>query len=131
MTYRTRAQYIQSLCEEHRSAYQVLITPNSEGARVRFMDDHLGNPDLKFPPVQMSTDDLFHVIPHNEMTHATFSNALARGESYGLLVDPRVIARLARWGTPEVATTKYQHTFNKRYQTTSDFNRDGIASGRV
>lgn len=125
-----RAQYIQQLFEEHRQAYQVLCTPDADGVTVRFMDDHLGNPDLKFPQVHMSQADFFKVIPHNDLTTATYDNAVERGDSYGLMVDPRVIARLARWGDPNTAA-KYQHTFNKRETTTLDFNRNGMMSGRV
>lgn len=125
-----RSQYITTLYEDHRAAYQVLITPTSAGAVVRFIDDHLGNPALKFPPVLMSQEDLFNVIPHNKLTQATHTNATERGDSYGLFVDARVIAQLAQWGEPHTAT-KYQHTFKRSYPTTLDFNRDGMMSGRV
>lgn len=126
-----RAQYIHQLCEDHRQAMQVLITPNAEGAVVRFTDDHLGNPDLKFPPVHLSQADLFKVIPHNELTMATYTNALERGDTYGLFVDPRVVSKLARMGNPDTKTLKYQHTLNRKYPTTQDYNRDGQMSGRV
>ena len=128
-----RSQHILSLCEgfqDHRSALQVLITPDNDGVTVRFNDDHLGNPDLKFPQIHMSHDDLFKVIPHNANTQATFDNALARGDSYGIFVSPSVVARLARWGDPNTYA-KYQTTMNKRFTTTDDFNRAQTMSGRV
>lgn len=128
----TKAEHLNALCEDliTRSAMQVLITPDEDGVTVRFNDDHLGNPDLRFPQVHMSHEDFFKAIPHNENTQATFDNALARGETYGIFVDPRVVARLAQWGTPNTQA-KYQHTHNKRHQTTDDFNRNGMMSGRV
>ena len=125
-----RARYITQLFEDHRQAYQVLCTPDSDGVTVRFMDDHLGNPDLKFPQIKFSKEDFFKVIPHNNLTEQTYLKALERGDSYGLLVDPRVIARLARWGHPNTST-KYQHSFNKRTETTADFNRYQTMSSRV
>lgn len=127
----TKAEYLIGLCEEFtRSAVQILCTPQENGVAVRFNDDHLGNPDLKFPQVYMSHEDFFKVVPHNELTQATFDNALARGETYGIFVDPRVAARFARWGDPNTMA-KYQHTHNKRHTTVDDFNRNGIMSGRV
>ena len=125
-----RSEKIILLCEERRSAFQVLITPDNDGVTVRFNDDHLGNPDLRFPQVHMSHADFFKTIPHNNMTQATFDNALSRGDTYGIFVDARVVARLARWGDPNTET-KYQHTMNKRFTTTADFNRQGMMSGRV
>ena len=127
---KNRSQYIQYLCEDHRSAMQVLITPDRDGVTVRFADDHLGNPDLKFPQTHFSHEDFFKVIPHNANTQATFDNALERGDTYGIFVDPRTVARLARWSTPNTQA-KYQHTLNKRTETTDDFNRNGIVGGRV
>lgn len=126
----SRAQYIRQLCEDHRTAMQVLCTPGPDGVRVQFIDDHLGNPDLKFPPVMMSREDFFKVIPHNELTQATYMNALERCETYGLLVDPRVIAKLSHWGEPNTST-RYQHTLNKKYSTTRDFNYDQMMNSRV
>lgn len=126
-----RAFHIRSLCEDMRQAYQVLCMPDAQGVTVRFMDDHLGNPDLKFPPVHMSHKDFLNVIPHNDMTMATYHNALERGDSYGLLVDPRVIAHLARWGDPTYPQRDYQHILNKRHTTDDDVTRDRMIAGRV
>jgi hypothetical protein len=125
-----RSQYIQSLCEEFRIAYQVLCTPDEDGVTVRFNDDHLGNPDLKFPQVHISTEDFFKIIPHNALTTETYKNALARNETYGIFIDRIAVSRLARRAVPNTQA-KYQHTLNRQNQTTNDFNRDGIMSGRV
>lgn len=130
-----KAQHIISLCEEGlgltRPAYQILIQPTVQGVRVRFLDTTTGNPDLKFPPVTMTKEELFRVIPHNQLTEQTYLNALARNDSYGLLVDPRVVAKLAQHGQPETPQLRFQHDFNKKYPTLLDYYRDQNTSGRV
>ena len=126
----SRAQHIFMMVEDHRGAHQVLITPNENSVTVKYSDDHLGNPDLKFPPVTLSHDELMDIIPHNDMTQATFQNALERGDTYGLFVNPWAVSRLARKGVP-TNPQKYQHTLNRQEPTSDDFNRSGVMSGRV
>ncbi len=125
-----RSEHIQLLCEDHRGAFQVLITPDENGVQVRFNDDTLGNHDLRFPKVYMNHDDFFKVIPHNDMTTATFQNALERGDTYGIFVSQTVISDLARIGTPNTAA-RYQHTHIRRHETTDDFNRYQMMNARV
>lgn len=126
----SRAQQVYSMMEDHRGAHQVLITPHENSVVVKYSDDHLGNPDLKFPPVTLSHNELFDIVPHNDMTKASFQNALERGDTYGLFVNPWAVSRLARHGVPG-EPTKYQHTLNRQEPTSDDFNRSGQMSGRV
>jgi hypothetical protein len=126
----SRAQNIFYMVEDFRGAHQVFITPGENSCTVKYADDHLGNPDLKFPPVTLSHDELFDIIPHNDMTQATFQNALERGDTYGLFVNPWAVSRLSRHGVPN-NPQKYQHTLNRQEPTSDDFNRSGQMSGRV
>lgn len=126
----SRAQQIHKMVEDHRGAYQVFVTPSENSVRIRFADDHLGNPDLQFPAVTLSHKEFFEVVPHNDLTKATFENALERGDTYGIFVNPWAISRLSRRGVPNTST-KYQHTLNRQEPTSDDFNRNGMMSGRV
>jgi hypothetical protein len=126
----SRAQDIIQICETWRGAYQVLITPTEDGVCVRMVDDHLGNPDLRFPPVYVSHKEFFELIPHNENTMETFNYALERGDTYGLFINNWALSRLSRKGVPNTAT-KYQHTLNRQEPTTDDFNHLGSVAGRV
>ena len=116
--------------EDTRKAFMVFITPEQDYVKVKFADDHLGNADLQFPPVYMTPQKFFEVIPHNELTKATFMNALERGDTYGIYVDQNVIKHLARKGEPTDPQT-YQHTLNRQVPSTPTFNRYGTMGGQV
>lgn len=118
------------MMEDHRGAHQVFITPGENSVNVRYADDHLGNPDLRFPPVTLSHHEFKDIIQPNELTMATYQNALERGDTFGIFVNPWAVSRLARKGVPNTAA-KYQHTLNKQEPTSDDFNRSGMMSGRV
>ena len=126
----SRAQNVHRMVEDHRGAHQVMITPQENSVTVRYSDDHLGDPALKFPPVTLSHNEFKDIITPNENTMATFQNALERGDTFGLFVNPWAVSRLARKGVPSTAT-KYQHTLNRQEPTSDDFNRSGVMSGRV
>lgn len=126
----SRAQEIFYIVEDSRGAYQVFVTPKEDSVVIRYADDTVGNPDLHFPPVTLSHEEFKDVIQPNELTTATFQNALERGDTFGIFVNPWAISRLARKGVPNTAT-KYQHTLNRQEPTSNDFNRNGEMSGRV
>ena len=126
----SRAIEIRELCEDHRGAYQVFVTPDENHVRIRFADDHLGNPDLRFPAVTVSHKEFRELIDPNKLTEASMQVAMERGDTIGLFVSPYIVSRLARRGVPNTAT-KYQHTLNRQEPTSDDFNRNGMMSGRV
>lgn len=127
----SRAQEIFHIVEDFRNSYQVFITPNENSCRIKFSDDHLGNPDLQFPPVTMSHDDFFDLFNSNDNTKATFQNALERGDTFGLFTNANTISRLSRRGVPGDEPQKYQHVLNRQEPTALDHNRSGVMSGRV
>jgi hypothetical protein len=126
----SRAQNITRMVEDYTGVHQVLITPKENSVVIRCDDHHPGDPARKFPPVTLSHDKFMEIVPHNDMTKASFDNALERGDTYGLMVNPWAMSRLSRGGVPDTAS-KYQHTLNRQEPTSDDFNRSGMMSGRV
>ena len=126
----SRARKLTEMMEDYRGAHQVFITPGENSVTVKYADDHLGNPDLRFPPVTLSHDEFKDIIQPNDLTMATYDNALERGDTFGIFVNPWAVSRLARKGVPDGAA-KYQHTLNRQESTSDDFNRSGMMSGRV
>jgi hypothetical protein len=125
-----RAQEITKLCEAQRGAYQIFVTPSDDSVNLRFADLPVGNDDLSFPPMTLSHSEFFEIVPHNELTDATFQNALDRGDTYGLLVSPVIVSRLSRKAVP-ATDGPFQHTVDRQFPTEADWHRASMRHRRV